>query len=591
MKSLPRILIIDDVYGRAMEAENRDRQLFCARLGVRDVTGRGAAASVENPVAEAVLHSGQMRTDRRVENDLEGVVECVRAGWRHWPRWALILIDMHFQTGPLDPATGEPQGDPRDRDPARYFGLQIIDRLLQDKELAGIPMVILSSMERKQIEQRFARRGVFAFVEKDQLNREGLDVLLWEHGFLEDDRIVGHSLPILAALRAARRVSRIGNTNMLLLGETGTGKELVADYIHRTSRREGPLRKIFVRANDDMFAADLFGYVKGAFTGAMRDRAGEAELAHQGTLFFDEFGNIPGAAQDKLMRLLDTGIRETQRIGDSRTRKLDLQVVLATNRFEILKDGFRRDLLQRANAANPILLPPLRQRREDIPLLVEFFVRRHEQRLGAEHREISTGAMELLQAASWPGNVRELENEMLKAVSDYRGIRYLSTEHVDAVRGREAVPVAPVPAAVASPRSPGPEVEQHLSLQGVMEEMDQVEFDIESRELWAGQLMGCQGVYARLMARYLQAALAASAIASGEPRPTTAIRMLLGRKTLRTSDAASTIKRLLSISREAIADLLADESLHLGGTLRWAENLRGGAGRRPAAGQPGKKKG
>ncbi|MCZ6746889.1 MAG: sigma 54-interacting transcriptional regulator [Acidobacteria bacterium] len=591
MKSLPRILIIDDVYGRAMESENRDRQLFCARLGVRDVTGRGPSASVENPVAEAVLHSGQVRTDQGVANDLEGVVECVRAGWRRWPRWALVLIDMHFQTGPLDPATGEPQGDSRDRDPARYFGLEIIDRLLQEEELTGIPMVILSSMDRKQIEQRFARRGVFAFVEKDQLNREGLDLLLWEHGFLEDDRIVGHSLPVLAALREARRVSRIGNTNVLLLGETGTGKELVGDYIHRTSRREGPLRKVFVRANDDMFAADLFGYMKGAFTGAMRDRAGEAELAHQGTLFFDEFGNIPVGVQDKLMRLLDTAIRETQRIGDSRTRKLDLQVVLATNRFEILRDGFRRDLLQRANASNPILLPPLRKRREDIPLLVEFFVRRHEQRLGAEHREISPGAMELLQASSWPGNVRELENEILKAVSDYRDIRYLSPEHVDAVREREAVPAAPAPPPVAPDLFPEPAAVQRSSLQVVMEGMAGVEFDIESRELWSGQLVEFQGAYARLMARYLQAALAASAIASGEPRPTTAIRMLLGRKTLRTSDAAGTIKRLLSISREAIADLLADESLYLGGTLRWAENLRGGAGRKVTTRRPGKTKG
>jgi DNA-binding NtrC family response regulator len=590
MKSLPRILIIDDVYGRAMESKNRDRQLFCARLGVRDVTGGGASASVENPVAEAVLYSGQVRTDRGVANDLEGVVECVRQGWRYWPRWALVLIDMHFQTGPLDPATGEPQGDSRDRDPARYFGLEIIDRLLQDEELTGIPMVILSSMERQQIERRFARRGVFAFVEKDQLNREGLDVLLWEHGFLEDDLIIGHSKPVLAALREARRVSRIGNTNVLLLGETGTGKELVADYIHRTSRREGPLRKVFVRANDDMFAADLFGYMKGAFTGAMGDRAGEAERAHEGTLFFDEFGNIPGGAQDKLMRLLDTGIRETQRIGDSRTRILDLQVVLATNRFEILKEGFRRDLLQRANAANPILLPPLRQRREDIPLLVEYFVRRHEQRLGAEHREISPAAMELLQASSWPGNVRELENEILKAVSDYRGIRYLSPEHVDAVRRRDAVPGTATTAVAAVAAVPEAEADQRHSLRVVMEGMAGVEFDIKSRELWSGQLVEFQGVYARLMARYLQAALAASAIASGEPRPTTAIRMLLGRKTLRTSDAASTIKRLLSISREAIADLLADENLHLGGTLRWAENLRGGAGSKAPPKRPGKTK-
>jgi len=570
MSALPRLLVIDDLHGRAPRGGNRDRQMFCARLGVRDITGDMASPPVESPVAEAVLISGQHQIEQRMVNDLEGVVQRVRSGWQQWPRWSLVMVDLHFQTGPIDPAS--------------------------EPGLEGLPLVVLSAMERERIERRFARRGVFAFVEKDRLDRQGLRDLLWEHGLIQDDRIVARSLPVLTALRDARRQSRIGNTNILLLGETGTGKELVADYIHRCSQREGLFRKVFVRSNDDMFAADLFGYVKGAFTGAIRDRAGEAEQADGGTLFLDEFGDIPAGSRDKLLRLLDTSTRESQRIGDGRIRKLDLQVVMATNRFEILKGGFRGDLLHRANAAHPIVLPPLRQRREDIPLLAEFFVRRHELRLGAERREIAPEALDLLAAFSWPGNVRELENELLKAVSSYRGIRYLVPEHIEASRREQlfletvvcgqadddaAIPPAATPGDLPIP-APGGAVPVAApggtSLREVLSALEAAEFAAVDSEGWAGGLEEVQGAYARMVARYLNAALAASAIASGVPRPTTAMRMLLDRKKLRTSDAAGAIKRLLSISREAIADLLADDTLHLGRTLEWAENLRGRKG-------------
>ena len=591
MKPLPRVLFVDDVYGRAQAPRNRDRELFCARLGVSDVTGDVATNPVDEPVAEAILHSGQVRRDNRVENDLDGVIERVRAGWRQWPRWAMVLLDMHFQTGPIDPATGEAHGDPRDRDPEHYFGLQILDRLLAEKDLQGLPIVILSAMERERIEQRFARQGVFAFVEKEQLNRERLQELLLANGYLQDEKILGQSLPLLRALRDARRMSQIGNANMLVLGETGTGKELVAEYIHRASGRSGNFRKLFVRANDDMFSADLFGYVKGAFTGAIRDRAGEAEMADRGTLFFDEFGDIPLGTQDKLMRLLDTSTREAQRIGDTRSRQLDLQVVLATNKFEIVKSGFRRDLLQRANASNPIVLPPLRERPEDIGVLVEFFVRKHEKELGAEHREISSAALEILTAGAWPGNVRELEHEILQAVSSYRGIRVLSPEHlamthrtplVTGVAGVDptglpdaAAPAGADPAPTAGADGADAANGAALTVEELIDRLGELEFSIAGKDSWLGRLGDVQGAYARLVARYLSAALEASALASGQPKPTTAVRMVLGKKTLRTSDAASAIKRLLSISRDAITDLLEDETLHLGTTLQWAENLRG----------------
>ncbi|MFQ5717929.1 MAG: sigma 54-interacting transcriptional regulator [Acidobacteriota bacterium] len=611
MSDLPRLLIIDDVYGRGSWARNRDREMFCARLGIRDVTGDVATAEVGQPVAEAILHSGQVQTDRRIDNDVDGVIELLRAGWQKWPRWAMVLLDMHFQTGPVDPLTGDAQGESTDRDPAHYFGLTILDRIRKEPDLAEIPVVILSAMEREHIESRFARHGVFAFVDKQQLDRKRLRDLLLENAYLVGEGIVGHSVPLLAALRSARRAARIGNANILVLGETGTGKELLATYIHRSSRRSGKFCKLFVHANEDMFSADLFGYVRGAFTGAARDRPGAAEMADGGTLFFDEFGDIPAGVQDRLMRLLDTGTREAQRIGDGSVRKLDLQVVMATNRFEMLERGFRSDLLQRANAANPVVLPPLRDRREDIPLLVEYLVRRHERRLAAERREISPEAMELMMSSPWPGNVRELEHAVLQAVSSYRGIRYLSPEHLPSVlpptatsatRGRPAeragnLPAGDRPVEVSAvgegsvdgmgQERPEEVTEPGATLDDALAALGAVRFEIADKDRWLGRLGEVQAAYARFIACQLDAALAASAIASGEPKPTTAVRMLLGTRSMRTSDAASLVKRLLSISRESIADLLADDRRHLGNTLRWAENLRGSRGSARRGGRSG----
>ena len=579
MSPRPRILIVDDVYGRADGERNRDRELFCARLGVRDTAGAPAASQVDDPIADAVLISGQVRVGARLENDLEGVLTCVRNGWREWPRWALILLDLHFQSGPIDPGTGEATGEPSDRDPGTYFGLALLDRLLSDTSLGDLPIVIISSMERGPIEARFARAGVHAFVAKDTLDRARLDALLWEHGYLEDDRIVGRSLPLLRALREARRVSRTPGANILVLGETGTGKELLAEYIHRASGRPGPFRRLFVRAHDDLFAADLFGYVKGAFTGAVRDRPGEAELADHGTLLFDEFGDIPVGAQDKLMRLLDVHLRETQRLGESQARRLDLQVVMATNRFDILERGFRRDLLQRANAAHPIVLPPLRERTGDVPLLVELFLRHHEEDLGAERRSVAPEAMDWLVSHPWPGNVRELEQELVEAIASYRNIRYLSPEHLRSGPRMPHPAAAPGPAPTPVPAAVGGRRPDRLTLQDLIQDLDRVEFGMDDRDGWLGRLGDLQAGHARMVARCLDAALVASALATGQPRPTTAMRMLLGRGALRTSEAASAIKRLLSISRPAIADLLADETLHLGRTLHWAENLRGSSTR------------
>ncbi|MFQ6042928.1 MAG: hypothetical protein ACE5PV_18915, partial [Candidatus Poribacteria bacterium] len=168
-KGLPRVLVIDDLYGRS----NEDREDFCVRMGLKDITNgevsKGAPETIPNPLAEGVFCRGQVETGGHVENDLPGTFEVVRGGWEQWPRWALVFLDLQFKTGRIG-LDGEPQGRPSDSDPASYFGLTILENLWKDPSLRDIPVVILSAMERDTIERRFADRGVWDFIDKTEIN-------------------------------------------------------------------------------------------------------------------------------------------------------------------------------------------------------------------------------------------------------------------------------------------------------------------------------------------------------------------------------------------------------------------------------------
>ncbi|MCP5102353.1 MAG: hypothetical protein GY950_03190, partial [bacterium] len=250
MKQLPRILIIDDVYGK----EGKERINFCLRNGLKDPDSQ---IEIENPVAEAFFCRGQVERSGVVSNDLAGTLEFIRQGWLSPPRWALILLDLHFDTG-----------DPEERDPGNYFGLKVLSEMHNAQELRDIPVIILSAMDRQVIEKQFADHGVFDFVDKNEINRERMSRLLFSHGLLEDDTSLGQSVSFLKSLREARRRAITGNENILLLGETGTGKELMAEYIHRQSGREGDFKILFTQGvPETLIEAHLFGYGKGAFTG------------------------------------------------------------------------------------------------------------------------------------------------------------------------------------------------------------------------------------------------------------------------------------------------------------------------------------
>jgi chemotaxis protein methyltransferase CheR len=210
---------------------------------------------------------------------------------------------------------------------------------------------------------------------------------------------------------------------VLLLGETGTGKELAARAIHEaSSRRDRPLLKVNCAALPaSLIESELFGHEKGAFTGAVSRQAGRFELAHGATLFLDEIGEMPLELQSKLLRVLQEG--EFERLGSSKTIKADVRIIAATNRnlkTEVQKGLFREDLWYRLNVF-PITVPPLRQHLEDIPALVDHFVKRFSKKVGKTITSISPAMMRSLQAYNWPGNIRELANVIERAVINAQG--------------------------------------------------------------------------------------------------------------------------------------------------------------------------
>ncbi len=229
--------------------------------------------------------------------------------------------------------------------------------------------------------------------------------------------ILGRSPALDKVLRQIEMVAPT-DANVLVLGESGVGKELVARAIHdRSRRRERPLVKVNCAAIPaELFESEFFGHQRGAFTGALRDRAGRFEIADGGTLFLDEVGEIPLAQQPKLLRVLQEGTFE--RVGEGRTRKTDVRVIAATNRDlsrEATEGRFRPDLFYRLSVF-PVEVPPLRMRREDIPDLAAHFVANAAKRLGVAAPRITNAAVRTLQEYHWPGNVRELQHVVERAV-------------------------------------------------------------------------------------------------------------------------------------------------------------------------------
>ena len=231
------------------------------------------------------------------------------------------------------------------------------------------------------------------------------------------ERIIGTSAALESVLEQVEQVAPTDST-VLIEGETGTGKELIAHAIHNASQRYG---RAFIKLNCaaiplDLLESELFGHEKGAFTGAIAQKIGRFEMADKGTLFLDEVGDIPSVLQPKLLRVLQE--QEFERLGSGRTHKVDVRLVAATNRNlvkMVARGQFRSDLYYRLNVF-PILLPALRERREDIPALVTHFVKMFSRRMGKQVESVPPETMAAFQWYSWPGNIRELQNLVERSV-------------------------------------------------------------------------------------------------------------------------------------------------------------------------------
>jgi DNA-binding NtrC family response regulator len=329
----------------------------------------------------------------------------------------------------------------------RMFDLFVVDNLMP--ELTGLDLIrelsAVPAAERPQIIMMTAhatiesaieamKLGAFDYLQKpfevDELlvaatraaEHQRLQV---EHQYLISERdaefnhygIVGRSRRMQEVIRTAEVVAKTKST-VLITGETGTGKEMVARAIHyHSAQREMPLIKVNCAAiPETLLESELFGHVRGAFTGAMTSKKGKFALADGGSIFLDEIGIMSPALQAKLLRVLQE--REVEPLGSERAHKIDGRVIAATNRDlrQLVSDGrLQEDLFYRLNVI-PIQIPPLRERRDDIPVLVEHFVAKHAQRAGKRITGLQPGVLATLQASDWPGNVRELENTIERAV-------------------------------------------------------------------------------------------------------------------------------------------------------------------------------
>jgi DNA-binding NtrC family response regulator len=342
----------------------------------------------------------------------------------------VVLIDLNYAR---DTTSGEE-------------GLELLSRIHTADE--SLPVVVMTAWGSVDVAVEAMRRGARDFIQKPWDNERLLAIIRTQtelgrairrgrrlelaNQALQAD---GHS-PLLAESAAMRPVldviARVGpsDANVLITGENGTGKSLVAQALHAVSPRASrPM--VTVNAGgmaEGVFESELFGHVRGAFTDAKVDRVGRFELADGSSLFLDEIANVPSAQQTKLLRVIETG--EFERVGSSKTRKVNVRIISATNAdlaAEVAAGRFRQDLLFRLNTID-IALPPLRDRREDIPLLARHYLRLHAQRYRKSLTGFDPSALQLLLDHRWPGNVRELDHAVERAVLMAQGNVVRSTD-------------------------------------------------------------------------------------------------------------------------------------------------------------------
>jgi DNA-binding NtrC family response regulator len=333
-------------------------------------------------------------------------------------------------------------------------GLDLLNRIQSSD--STLPVIVMTAWGSVDLAVEAIKRGARDFIQKPWDNARLITILSTqaelgqalrkgqrleaENRMLRDQsrpRIIAESEAMKPVMQIVGRVAA-SDANVLITGENGTGKGLLARIIHSMSERAAkPLVTVNIGSiPEGVFESEMFGHIKGAFTDAKNDRVGRFELAEQGTLFLDEIANLPTSQQPKLLRVLETG--EFERVGTSKTRKTDARIISATNadiNVEVEEGRFRRDLLFRLNTVE-VLLPPLRERREDIPLLALHFLRQHAQRYRKNIEGFDESATQALLRYSFPGNVRELDHAVERAVLMAQG-EFIEAFDLGLQRGRE----------------------------------------------------------------------------------------------------------------------------------------------------------
>jgi DNA-binding NtrC family response regulator len=621
---LPRVLIIDDLFGRHLpNGTNEDRDNLCASFMLRDATGEilpgrktVSRQKIKSPIAEAVFIRGQTPdcpgNGDEVRNDLEGTLQVVNQLWagseRGFKRLSLLLLDLCFYTGVVTgkissavggsgcnkAEPGMPEGRAEDIAPKEFFGLKLLKAI--HSLHPDLPIVILSSQDRDKVSQEYSAHGALGFLPRTAPDGdEQLRTFLDRHGLLPEPHglIVGRSLPLMKALRAVRRTAyNDSRDNILIRGERGVGKEEFARYIHRVHPTRA--RKDIISVNSavlttGLYSSELFGIEKRKATGVDKHE-GAAVRAHQGDLFFDEVKDMIPEAQAALLRFLEEGTFTPT--GAKEEREVDVRVISATNAdldLYAATSRFREDLLDRLRRGGTIFLPPLRDRKEDIPLLAFSFLRKAEESLSSSSvvgklkpltRQFSDEALSLLMADEWPGNIRVLRDVITKVVKD-NDVEFVfpaqiekarqdlgldrSVVTVPATTERAAPEHANTPSftieepkrstnSAASDRVAGDDpkvmatvsMKQPETLAELIAAMRDFEFDLSDPDLLYNQLDKLDEAAAKLVVGYLLASLRMHKDhATGEPEITKAMQFLTGNRKLSTSAAYDAIKRLM----------------------------------------------
>ncbi|HEX8424220.1 MAG TPA: sigma 54-interacting transcriptional regulator [Pyrinomonadaceae bacterium] len=588
-KIVPRLLIIDDLFGRTHpDRRNEERANLCGQYLLEDVTGdevgKGLSQKIKEPIAQAVFFRGQRPTcssvGDTVENDLESTLRVIRSGWEKAGelRWSLVLLDLSFHEGRVTPQSnqrvrGMPDEQDSNDDPENYFGLKILEAI-HDK-IPDLPVVILSSKPREEVSRHFTRLGALGFLPReDERSPELLREYIWRHGLIADQtgEMAGHSKPLLLALRAARRAAA-NRQNVLIRGERGAGKELLARFIYNHGKKGGSAPFVIVNSSvlsPSLYASELFGIEKRVATD-VEGREGLIMAANGGDLFFDEIGDMLPEAQSGILRVLE--YRQVTPVGSKLSHSVDVRFLSATNmdiEGKAAAGSFRSDLLDRLREGGTVILPTLRERREDLPLLVEKFVREGER---ANHiamkREIEPETLEKICAYEWPGNIRQLRSCILNAVNSHPDVEHLVPSHIQ-IPVNWSAPASSDTRAGEVTRSQAFVTERVPAsgndVNALIEFLENFSFEGLGPNQLTGRLPRIEGAYARLLTHYLVATLYATRQPTpdnpdGKVRIHPAIKLMMGDSALTATKAADIIKQVLGIRPEAIASLLEDPVL------------------------------